>query len=295
MNAPQTGPTDGTIVTFARGGLSETAQVVFAGRPEGQPAIVTNRSPFHPQSLSWPDQPGDRGRVLLADGQSLTVIDSHEALMDRASGTVYTGAAAQERRRQEPALAAVVLHLLAADSLPPVGATVTLQVDADYRAALSLQHTGVHLAALALNRCAAAFWTKDPNDNDCLGLPNLDKAAVVHSGITADQSTDGYRLGKSLRKKGFDRDAFLADLPQRAQAINDILRHMLTEPAPVLLTPVEGPLGERRLWSTRLNGLAAAMPCGGTHVAELSQIGAIAVALEPAEDGFTMITRSIAG
>jgi alanyl-tRNA synthetase len=99
-------------------------------------------------------------------------------------------------------------------------------------------------------------------------------------------------MGKSLRKKGFDAAAFLADLPGRAAMMNKALRHMLEAPAPVLISPGEGPLGDRRLWSTRLNGVEVSMPCGGTHLAHLSELAAIEVELSPTDDGFIMVTRS---
>lgn len=286
----QTGLSSGTVVTFAGGSLGETARVVFAAEVAGEHLAVTVRSPFHPQSLSWPDQPGDRGWLILADGRRAAVLDSREALLNRATGILATGDAARALKRGDPDIAAVVLHVLDAAVAP--GEVVTLEVDGPFRHALSLQHTGVHLAALALNQCAAPFWTKTSDDSDSLGAPNLDKAAVTQSQIGAGASTDGYRLGKSLRKKGFDAAAFLSDLPGRAAVINETLRQMLTTPAPVVLTPGEGPLGDRRLWSTRLNGVEVSMPCGGTHVARLSDLAAVEVSLAPTEDGFVMVTQS---
>ena len=285
-----TGLSSGTVVTFAGGSVCETPRMVFAAEVAEEWLVVTDRSPFHPQSLSWPDQPGDRGWLTLSDGRRLAVLDSREGLLNRATGVLATGDAARVLRRSDPDLAAVVLHVL--ESAPTPGEAVTLEVDGPLRAALSLQHTGVHLAALALNQSAVAFWTKDPDDPDGLGAPNLDKAAVTQSKIGTDVSTDGYRLGKSLRKKGFDAVAFLADLPGRAAMMNKALRHMLEAPAPVLISPGEGPLGDRRLWSTRLKGIEVSMPCGGTHLAHLSELAAIEVELSPTEDGFVMVTRS---
>lgn len=288
----QSGLSGGTIVTFAAGRLSERARIVLAEVHDGQCLVLTDRTPFHPQSLTWPDQPGDRGTLALPDGRIAAVGNSCEGLLNGETGELFTGEAALGMRRGEATLQAVVVHVLTGDLVPAAGDEVTLTVDQPYRDALSLQHTGVHLAALALNQCAAAFWTKDQTDRDSLGAANLDKAAVTRSQIAPDGSTDSYRLGKSLRKKGFDRDAFLSDLPARAAAINATLRHMLAAPAPVVLSPAEGPLGDRRRWSTRLNGTEVSMPCGGTHVADLSQIGGISVQLAPIEEGFVMLTQT---
>lgn len=289
----QTGLMEGTIVTFAGGSLAETANVVLVAEREGQAIVVTDRTPFHPESLTWPDQPGDRGELVFADGQKVEIRDSSEAVLNVATGMLLAGDAALGQRRGDPDLRAVVLHLLAAGPLPKGGDVVRLTVDKARRDALSVQHTGVHLAALALNQCAASFWTKDAQDPDTLGFPNLDQAAVTRSEIGETASLDVYRLGKSLRKRGFDRDAFLADLAGCMTTINATLYTMLAGSAPVRVTPAEGPLGDRRQWSTRLGGQEASMPCGGTHVADLSRLARITVELQPVEDGFAMTTTSI--
>ena len=55
------------------------------------------------------------------------------------------------------------------------------------------------------------------------------------SEISEEASIDHYRLGKSLRKKGFDVAGFLADLPARATELNEALRGLLATPAPIQL------------------------------------------------------------
>ena len=96
-----------------------------------------------------------------------------------------------------------------------------------------------------------------------------------------------------MRKKGFDRDAFLSDLPGRSLTINDIVRQMLAVPMSVTVAPTEGYLADRRVWSTILNCATVSMPCGGTHISDLSQIDEINVVLMPFEDGFIMVTRCL--
>ncbi|MFT3688905.1 hypothetical protein [Paenirhodobacter sp.] len=285
-----TGLRSGTTVTFGGGSLSEEAEPLFAARADDGWIVVTDRTPFHPLSLSWPDQPGDRGVLVRADGTRVAVLDCRTGLLNAATGALLTGAEAAALPRGTPDTHAVVLHVVA-DPVQ-VGHRVRLEVDRAYRDALSLQHTGVHLAALALNQCAAPFWTRDYPDRDALGAPNLDKAAVAGSEITEDRSTDLFRLGKSLRKKGFDRDGFLADLPERAREINACLARMLEAPAPVTVSPGEGPLDGRRIWSTHLLGAEVAIPCGGTHIAGLDRIARIEVELAPRDEGFAMVTRS---
>lgn len=284
----QTEAVDGTLVTFAGGSLHEAAVVVFSAEVAGEWLVLTDRSPFHPVSLSWPDQPGDRGWLICGPNR-IRVLDSREGLLNRRTGLLSVGEAARALKRSDPDLTSVVLHVTEA---APTTKAVTLEVDATFRTALSLQHTGVHLAALALNRVAAGFWSKDPQDPDSLGAPNLDKAAVTCSEISEEASTDHYRFGKSLRKKGFDAAGFLADLPARATDLNEALRGLLATPAPIRISPAEGPLADRRLWSTRLDGVDVAMPCGGTHLADLADLTEVSVSMVPTEDGFVMRTCS---
>ena len=284
----QTEGVEGTVVTFAGGGLREATSVVFTAEVAGEWLVVTDRSPFHPVSLSWPDQPGDRGWLICGANRS-RVLDSREGLLNQRTRVLSVGEEARALKRSDPDLTSVVLHVTEA---APTTKAVTLEVDATFRAALSLQHTGVHLAALALNRVASGFWSKDPQDPDSIGAPNLDKAAVTRSEISEEASTDHYRLGKSLRKKGFDAATFLSDLPARATEMNEALRGLLATPAPIQISPAEGPLADRRLWSTRLYGADIAMPCGGTHLTDLAELTEVMVSMAPTEDGFVMRTCS---
>ena len=229
------------------------------------------------------------GRVICGANRS-RVLDSREGLLNQRTGVLSVGEEARALKRSDPDLTSVVLHVTEA---APTTKAVTLEVDATFRAALSLQHTGVHLAALALNRVASGFWSKDPKDPDSLGAPNLDKAAVTRSEISEEASTDHYRLGKSLRKKGFDAAGFLADLPARATEMNEALRGLLASPAPIRVSPAEGALADRRLWSTRLNGADIAMPCGGTNLTGLAELTEVMVSMGPTEDSFVMRTCSI--
>jgi alanyl-tRNA synthetase len=290
----QTEMTNGTTVTFAGGSEIEDATVLFTAALNSSSIVVVDRSPFHPVSLSWPDQPGDTGSLTTSGGAQVTIIDSSTGLLNTETGQLLIGNDAELAKRGELNVHAVVLHFVTdnIDLVQEVGQRVTLQVDKARRRTLSLQHTGVHLAALALNRCAAQYWTKDYSDRDSLGYPNFDKTAVAQSMISSDCSTDVYRIGKSLRKKGFDRDAFLTALPDIARSINGVLSELLLAAAPVSVSPSEGPLDGRRVWSTRLRGAEVSIPCGGTHISDLSQIADINVDLAQSGDGFSMVTRS---
>lgn len=286
---------EGTVVTFASGSLAEEVTIVFAAPHEGGWLVLADRSPFHPVSLSWPDQPSDHGTLRRPDGEPHPVVDTVTGFLDPDSGTLFTGEDAAAAGRSGAPVHAVVVHDVRteADLAATVGQRVRLEVEGTRRAALSRQHTGVHLAALALNRVADRFWTKAYPDRDDLGFANLDKAAVTVSAIETERSVDTYRIGKSLRKKGFDRDAFLAALAEVESAMNRHLPRFLTGASTrVQVSPPESRLGDRRVWSTTLDGVEVSIPCGGTHVDDLSAIADIRVELGPTEDGFTMTTRT---
>lgn len=91
------------------------ATVVSAG-PDG---IVLDRTVFYPQGGG---QPGDTGRIILADGTALAVTDTVKG--------------------QEGA----ILHRVAADApLPAAGTAVRAELDWDRRFRLMRAHTAMHL------------------------------------------------------------------------------------------------------------------------------------------------------
>lgn len=92
------------------------AEVLSAG-PEG---VRLDRTVFYPEGGG---QPGDSGRLLLADGTALTVVDAR-----KGEGTD------------------AVLHLLAeGTALPAPGARVTAEIDWERRHRHMRMHTSLHL------------------------------------------------------------------------------------------------------------------------------------------------------
>ena len=79
-----------------------------------------------------------------------------------------------------------------------------------------------HLASLALDAALADLWRKEIG-TDPLGNPDFEGRANQTSRIHADGSVDEYRLGKSLRKAGFDSEGFAGSLAEREQHINERL------------------------------------------------------------------------
>ena len=48
---------------------------------------------------------------------------------------------------------------------------------------------------------------------------------------------------------------------------------------------------DSRYWHCMLEGKEVTIPCGGTHVATLAELGQVRVQLAPCEEGFTLTTR----
>src|SRR4051812_36072580 len=133
-------PSADTIVTYPDGDTASTSTVVHTETlPDGRLAVLLDRTAFHPVDHTWPDQGADRGTLA---GQPVV-----DAIVGATDGTrLYVGRDIPVRKG-EPGWAFVVVHLVEA----PVSGIVEVDVDVDYRRALSAGHTACHLASLALN------------------------------------------------------------------------------------------------------------------------------------------------
>ncbi|SEH02835.1 alanyl-tRNA synthetase [Nonomuraea solani] len=265
-----------TLVTFPGGrtsGRSTIAGTVPVGDRHG---LVVAETPFHPLDHTWPDQPADRGTI-----GGLPVVDCVTGAQSNA-GEVFIGADIPVRRGSED-WSWLVVHVT--ETPLPVGTEVDLEVDPAFRAALSAGHTACHLAALALNAALADRWRKETR-LDALGHPDFDQAAIASSRIVPDGSVDVYRLGKSLRKKGFSAEDL--DLAKVARQVNDRLEAWVAADAPVRLD-VPGPgLTARRTWHCSLPEGESSIPCGGTHVSRTGELGRVEVTLSQDHATLTM-------
>lgn len=267
-----------TVVTFPDGHVTGRSEIVGAVPVGARHGLVVAETPFHPLDHTWPDQPADLGTI-----GGLPVVDC------------VTGAwAEQEGLRLGPDIPVrrgadgwewLVVHVT--DAPLPVGETVDLVVDAGHRAALSAGHTACHLAALALNAALAGHWRKEAA-RDGLGHPDFDQAAITSSRITPDGSVDVYRLGKSLRRKGFSGDDL--DLDRAAADVNERLAAWVTAGAPVRIDVPGRWLTARRTWHCTLPEGEVSIPCGGTHVVRTSELGAVTVELSREDATLTMRT-----
>lgn len=269
-----------TVVSFADGSLRGDSTVVRV-EPIGDAAVVVvEATPFHPVDHTWPDQPGDAG--LISAGGDSAAVSVSEAVMAAISdeGEFAVGAEIPVRRGAD-GWTWLVAHRLegAAPTWLTPGAEVRLVVDDARRAGLSRGHTACHLASLALDLAVAELWRKDPGE-DALGTPDFEGRANQSSRIHEDGSVDEYRLGKSLRKAGFDTEAFAVTLADRETRINTQLAAWVASAAESRIV-TDGPtIVDRRRWHCDLPEGEAVILCGGTHVDSLAAFASISVTLD---------------
>ncbi|KIQ79848.1 hypothetical protein [Aeromonas sp. L_1B5_3] len=276
-----------TRVSFVLGHHQEQASVVCCQRGETT-LLVTDLTPFHPQSHLWPDQPGDVGHARWEGGEA--AIGSCRMGAISPEGELFVDADIPVKRGAE-GWRFVVVHPLAGEHSLPVGSRVELQVDRAARHALSLGHSGCHLAALALNRILTPYWRKEVSELDALGQPDFDRLAIQSSRVEPCGSREQYRIGKSLRKKGVNSEALLADLAVIEEKVNRQLADWIAAGGEIRRSRAGEAIIDSRYWHCMLEGQEVTIPCGGTHVASLAELGEVKVTLNPAEEGFTLATQ----
>ncbi|OIU87939.1 MULTISPECIES: hypothetical protein [unclassified Microbacterium] len=277
-----------TRVSFPDGALSGDGEVLLVDQAAS--IVVVDTTPFHPVDHTWPDQPGDSGGITVGDVQLRVAEAVMAAISDE--GALAVGSDIPVKRggegwtwmvghRTEGAIPAGIA----------VGARVTLTVDADHRHALSRGHTACHLASLALDAALADLWRKQIG-TDPLGSPDFEGRANQSSRIHADGSVDEYRLGKSLRKAGFDSEGFAATLDQRETRINEILAGWVASAGESRIE-VEGPsIIDRRTWRCTLPEGEVGFLCGGTHVRSLAEFASISVSLDLRDPQLLVMTTT---
>lgn len=293
-----------TLVTFPSGateGASAVRELVplpkgAEGFPDGALGLIVDTTPFHPVDHTWPDQPGDSGTVLV-DGVVHAVLDAVTGAIG-PQGEFALGADIPVRRGDE-AWTWHVVHVLEAgpDAELLREANAHLRVDAARRRALSAAHTGCHLMALALNEALAGRWRKPPGKEDSFGRPDFDATAMDSSRMDVHASTDRYRIGKSLRKKGFDPEGLAEELPAITAKVNERLAQWIAADAPVRVEVFGGEktaqLTARREWVCDLPEGTASIFCGGTHLARLGELAALQTTLSLSEDGSELVAVTV--
>lgn len=283
-------PTSDTRVSYPDGAVALRGTVLHVqALAGGRSAVLLDRTAAHPVDTAWPDQPADLGVLRWGDVEA--------PLVEVVTGGIHEGelllGPELPVRMGTPDWVFVVAHVV--DAAPPaLGSEVEVEVDAELRHALSAGHTACHLASLALDAALADAWSK-PVRADALGNPGFDGAAIQSSRIEPFASVDVYRVGKSLRKAGFD-PAALDDPDAVATRANRLLAEWVASGAPVRIERDDDALSSRRAWVCALPGAEARIPCGGTHLASLGELASITVTLERAEvpGGLELTMRTVA-
>lgn len=281
-----------TIVTFAEGAVVGDGIVTrVTDGPEGA-VVVVDATPFHPVDHTWPDQPGDAGSLTSADG----TVRVTEALMAATSesGDFAVGGDIPVKRGAD-GWTWLVGHRIdgAAPAWLAEGAHVSLSVDVARRNGLSRGHTACHLASLALDLAVADLWRKEPGE-DALGNPDFEGRANQSSRIHEDGAVDEYRLGKSLRRAGFDTETFAATLADRVESINAQLAAWVASGASSRIETEGRTIVDRRRWHCDLPDGVALILCGGTHVGSLAEFDSITVTLDLSDPQLLVMTTTAA-
>lgn len=285
---------ESTRIKFPSGSMKLTSQISYIQNlDDSSSAVITNETPFYPLNYKWPDQPSDTG-LLHVSGVNLPVreaqvgaLNSAETLFMEADIPVQPG---------EPGWTFHVVHIVdAVHELPTdiMGSQATFCVDESRRQAISASHTACHLMALALNATSAGFWTKSVV-KDSLGCPDLDKLGIAESRIDTEGSVDTYRLGKSIRKKGFAANEFLGNLEQIAGLMREKIADWLAFGGNVSIECMGPFVHSQRVWIAQLSeSTTARIPCGGTHVKSLAEITSVDIQLKLRTDEPGFISSSI--
>jgi len=154
--------------------------------------------------------------------------------------------------RKSKAQPGAIVHLVEGD-LPAVGARVQVEVDAGRRQAHRRFHTATHLL--------------------CALLPYpVDGCSITETSARLDFHTD----------EPFDRDALQAGLDRLVAEARPVRHRWISEeeldanPGLVRSMSVQPPRGLGRVRVLEIDGVDL-QPCGGTHVSNTAEIGAVVV------------------
>lgn len=203
--------------------------------------LVLDRTVFYPLGGG---QAGDSGMLLLADGTALRIADTRK--LKDAEGKPTAEIAHVPAPGQEELVA----------SLQP-GTSLVARIDWERRHKLMRFHTTTHLL--------------------CHLVPQL----VNGCSITEDYARLDFNMTDPLEKEVLTEG--IARLVQAGHAIEvgSITDEELdANPALVKSMSVQPPRGTGRIRTIRVGGLDTALdfqPCGGTHVANTGEIGAVVV------------------
>jgi misacylated tRNA(Ala) deacylase len=227
--------------------LTECTATVTALSEQG---LVLDRTVFYPLGGG---QAGDAGVLVLADGREIVIADTRKVKNDDGQATDEIG--------HLPALADPAASVLAywQQAGVQLGDQITARIDWARRHRLMRFHTSTHLL--------------------CHLVPQL----VNGCSITPDYARLDFNMTDPL-----DKDLLSAGIARLVAAAHPVAVGSISDaaldanPALVKSMSVLPPRGSGQVRTIRIGGAAAdAMidfqPCGGTHVATTSEIGAVVV------------------
>lgn len=257
--------------------------------------LVTEQTPFHPVSHIWPDHPADRGMVKVNDVNH-DITDCQVGAVELETKQLFVGHDIPVKRDTEGWVFVVVHHIDEAIELAD-GSEIELTVDAEHQQALSRGHSAGHLSSLAINKVLHHdFWRKEPTRCDELGYFDFHSYAQTKSIVSPDCSTDTYRLGKTLRKRGLNSADFVSQLDEIAEKINQQLEQWRVNGAAVVMRKEGEALTDSRYWQCDLGEEAGLIeiPCGGTHINSLTEYEQLTVSFElVSEQELIMVTSVV--
>lgn len=216
----------------------ETPATIVAVTQQG---VILDRTVFYPLGGG---QGGDSGELVLPDGSTLQVADTRKC--KDAEGKPTPDIAHVPAPGQEDLLGRL-----------QAGQAVTARIDWDRRHRMMRFHTGTHLL--------------------CHLVPQL----VNGCSITPEYARLDFNMTEPL-----DKDALTAGIARLVAAAHPVAIGAITDeeldanPALVKSMSVQPPRGTGRIRTIRIGVGESAIdfqPCGGTHVANTSEIGGVVV------------------
>ena len=200
--------------------------------------ILLDRTVFYPLGGG---QAGDSGVLLLADGSALAIADTRKG--KDAEGRPTAAIVHVPQAGQDELLARI-----------QAGAAVTARIDWERRHKLMRFHTATHLL--------------------CHLVPQL----VNGCSITPDYARLDFNMTDPLEKEALSAGIARLVAAGHAVEVGAITDDELdANPALVKSMSVQPPRGTGRVRTIRIGGEVDFQPCGGTHVANTGEIGAVVV------------------
>jgi len=227
--------------------LTECAATVTAISAQG---LVLDRTVFYPLGGG---QAGDAGVLVLADGREIAIADTRKGKDEQGQ---FTAAICHLPVLADPASSVLLQSQQAGVQ---VGDRVTARIDWTRRHRLMRFHTTTHLL--------------------CHLVPQL----VNGCSITPDYARLDFNMTDPL-----DREALTAGIARLVAAAHPLVVGSISDadldanPALVKSMSVQPPRGSGQVRTIRIGGQALEQvidlqPCGGTHVANTAEIGAVVV------------------